>query len=68
MNLEPENLANAQQQLDEIFMKAAKALVEEQISQESFRTFNEAYKTVREVLERNLQSDRNTSKSQIYPP
>lgn len=39
-------------ELDNVFEKAAKELIEENISQESFRTFNEAYKTVREVLER----------------
>ncbi|NJP11485.1 MAG: TRAP transporter substrate-binding protein, partial [Leptolyngbyaceae cyanobacterium RU_5_1] len=38
--------------LDDVFEKAAKDLISENISQESFRTFNEAYKTVREVLER----------------
>ncbi|MFN3360074.1 MAG: TAXI family TRAP transporter solute-binding subunit [Pseudanabaenaceae cyanobacterium] len=43
------------QELDRIFMKAARDLVEEKISQESFRTFNEAYKTAREVLDRRIQ-------------
>lgn len=41
-------------ELDRIFMKAARDLVNERISQESFRTFNEAYKTAREVLERRI--------------
>lgn len=41
-----------QQLLDEAFNAAAKALIHERISQESFRTFNEAYKTTRETLER----------------
>lgn len=41
-------------ELDRIFMKAARDLVEEKISQESFRTFNEAYKTAREVIERRI--------------
>jgi len=40
--------------LDDIFERTAKALVTEGISQESFRTFNEAYKTVREVLDRKI--------------
>ncbi|MCS6959924.1 MAG: TAXI family TRAP transporter solute-binding subunit [Pseudanabaenaceae cyanobacterium SKYGB_i_bin29] len=43
------------QELDRIFMKAARDLVDEKISEESFRTFNEAYKTAREVLERRIQ-------------
>jgi uncharacterized protein len=38
--------------IDGIFAQVAVALVEEGISQESFRTFNEAYKTVREVIDR----------------
>ncbi|MUG96792.1 TAXI family TRAP transporter solute-binding subunit [Scytonema sp. UIC 10036] len=46
------NLENNQKQLDEIFKKAADALIDEKISQESFRTFNEAYKTSREAIER----------------
>ncbi|MBD2593224.1 TAXI family TRAP transporter solute-binding subunit [Nostoc spongiaeforme FACHB-130] len=41
-----------QQLLDEAFNAAAKALIQERISQESFRTFNEAYKATREALER----------------
>ncbi len=41
--------------LDETFNKAAKALTAETISQESFRTFNEAYKTTRESIERERQ-------------
>jgi TRAP transporter TAXI family solute receptor len=43
-----------QQLLDEAFNAAAKALIHERISQESFRTFNEAYKTTRETLEREV--------------
>jgi hypothetical protein len=46
-----------QQLLDEAFNAAAKALIDERISQESFRTFNEAYKTTRETLERERQFD-----------
>jgi hypothetical protein len=45
-----------QKNLDDIFKQAAQAMVQERISQESFRTFNEAYKTVREVLERERQA------------
>jgi uncharacterized protein len=39
-------------QLDLLFEQIATELVREGISQESFRTFNEAYKTVREVIVR----------------
>lgn len=46
-----------QQLLDEAFNAAAKALIQERISQESFRTFNEAYKTTRETIERERQFD-----------
>ncbi|BAY39799.1 TRAP transporter solute receptor TAXI family protein [Nostoc sp. NIES-2111] len=46
-----------QQLLDEAFNAAAKALIQERISQESFRTFNEAYKTTREALEREAKFD-----------
>ncbi|MGH7999050.1 MAG: TAXI family TRAP transporter solute-binding subunit, partial [Brasilonema sp.] len=45
MEASPNNLENNQKQLDEVFRKAADALIYERISQESFRTFNEAYKT-----------------------
>ncbi len=44
-----------QKKLDEVFKQAADALIQEEISQESFRTFNEAYKTSREALERDRQ-------------
>jgi uncharacterized protein len=44
-----------QKLLDEAFNTAAKALFAERISQESFRTFNEAYKTTREAIERERQ-------------
>jgi hypothetical protein len=43
-----------QQELDQIFSKAVAALVSEEISQESFRTFNEVYKDVREALGRKI--------------
>jgi TRAP transporter TAXI family solute receptor len=46
---------NRQQELDAIFEHAVEALTREEISQESFRTFNEVYKDVREALERKLQ-------------
>ncbi len=39
-----------QEQLDNIFRKAADSLFAERIFQESFRTFNEAYKTTRYIL------------------
>jgi TRAP transporter TAXI family solute receptor len=58
-----------QQALDQLFQAAAKGLVDEQISQESFRTFNEAYKTTREAIERekqrNLQTQREISAKYI---
>lgn len=41
-----------QKSLDKVFREAASHLVGERISQESFRTFNEAYKTARETIER----------------
>jgi uncharacterized protein len=45
-----------QAELEKVFNQAASALVTNNISQESFRTFNEAYKTTREVLERRMES------------
>ncbi|MDX2097804.1 MAG: TAXI family TRAP transporter solute-binding subunit [Leptolyngbyaceae cyanobacterium bins.59] len=54
--LEPQSrqkwLQERQDALERVFNEAANAVVREDISQESFRTFNEAYKTTREVLER----------------
>jgi len=38
-------------ELDQIFARAAKDLIEEKISQESFRTISEAYKAVRDAIE-----------------
>lgn len=46
------NLDDRQNQLDKIFNEAATALLNKKISQEAFRTFNEAYKTTREAIER----------------
>lgn len=37
--------------LDQIFARAAKDLIDEKISQESFRTISEAYKAVRDAIE-----------------
>jgi hypothetical protein len=48
-------LEERQKMLDKTFNEAAKALVAERISQESFRTFNEAYKNTREAIERDKQ-------------
>jgi TRAP transporter TAXI family solute receptor len=48
-----------QNALNDVFNKAAKALVYDRISQESFRTFNEAYKTTREAIERDRQQQQN---------
>ncbi|MEA5577225.1 TAXI family TRAP transporter solute-binding subunit [Anabaena sp. UHCC 0451] len=45
-------LEDRQKKLDTTFDEAAKALIDEKISQESFRTFNEAYKTTREAIEK----------------
>jgi uncharacterized protein len=41
-----------QKSLEQLLVNAATALVQEQISQESFRTFNDAYNTARLVLQR----------------
>jgi uncharacterized protein len=49
-------LYEKQAELEKVFNQAADALVTNSISQESFRTFNEAYKTTREVLERRTES------------
>lgn len=48
-------LEDRQKILDKTFDEAAKALIDERISQESFRTFNEAYKNTREAIERDKQ-------------
>jgi uncharacterized protein len=50
-----DNVELKQKILDLIFERAAKALDMDDISQESFRTFNEAYKTAREAIERQQQ-------------
>ncbi|BAZ39967.1 TRAP transporter solute receptor TAXI family protein [Calothrix sp. NIES-4101] len=49
------SLEDKQKQLDQVFNNAAIALLNKKISQEAFRTFNEAYKTTRETIERNRQ-------------
>jgi len=41
-----------QKSLEQLLVEAASALAQEKISQESFRTFNEAYNTARLVLQR----------------
>jgi uncharacterized protein len=51
-----EALLDKQRKLDAIFEKAVDALTSEAISQESFRTFSEVYKDVREVLERRIKT------------
>ncbi len=48
------SLLTKQQELDQIFAQAVAALEGEEIPQESFRTFNEVYKDVREALERQV--------------
>ncbi len=66
---EGDDPAIRQRSLDQIFREAATNLVEEKISQESFRTFNEAYKTAREAIERekqlSLQAQREVSADYI---
>lgn len=52
--LRQKQLQAKQLALEAVFNQAAKAVVRESISQEAFRTFNEAYKTTREVLERRV--------------
>lgn len=52
MNDRTTDINTLQQDLDRVFAKVAKDLVEENISQESFRTFNEAYKNAVEGIER----------------
>jgi uncharacterized protein len=42
-----------QQKLDKLLNQVAEKLIAEEISQESFRTFIEAYRTTREAIERN---------------
>ena len=54
MNNDSVDLDTKQHELERIFSQAANDLVEEKISQESFRTFNEAYKTAREVIEQQI--------------
>jgi uncharacterized protein len=54
MKLSQAELLQRQQTLDGIFEQAVASLTDEEISQESFRTFNEVYKDVREALERKM--------------
>ena len=49
-------LEERQKKLYQIFDRAAKRLVDEDISQEAFRTFNEAYKTACEKIERDIKA------------
>lgn len=48
----------------QVFSQAATDLIKEKISQESFRTFNEAYKTSREAIEHQLQLAQKLSEKQ----
>lgn len=48
-------IEDRQRKLDKTFDEAAKSLIDERISQESFRTFNEAYKNTKEAIERDKQ-------------
>lgn len=52
-------------ELHKIFRQTATDLVEEKISQESFRTFNEAYQTARESIERQIQLLQKDSEKQV---
>ncbi len=49
-------LEERQKMLYQIFDRAAKRLVDEDISQEAFRTFNEAYTTACEKIERDIEA------------
>ncbi|MEL6381096.1 MAG: TAXI family TRAP transporter solute-binding subunit [Cyanobacteria bacterium J06626_18] len=51
-----QTLEDQQKELYAIFDRAAKRLVNEDISQEAFRTFNEAYKTACEKIERDIET------------
>ena len=51
-----QTLEERQKKLYQIFDHAAKRLVDEDISQEAFRTFNEAYKTACEKIERDIEA------------
>ncbi|MDV3348743.1 TAXI family TRAP transporter solute-binding subunit [Leptothoe sp. ISB3NOV94-8A] len=51
-----QTLEERQSMLYQIFDRAAKRLVDEDISQEAFRTFNEAYKTACEKIERDIEA------------
>lgn len=62
MNTTLGDISFRQNLLDEAFNAAAKALIHERISQESFRTFNEAYKTTRETLEREAKFEKENIK------
>ncbi len=55
MGITNSNIDDRQNQLDQVFNDAAIALLDKKISQEAFRTFNEAYKTTRETIERERQ-------------
>jgi uncharacterized protein len=55
MGVTNSNTDDRQNQLDQVFNDAATALLNKKISQEAFRTFNEAYKTTRETIERERQ-------------
>ena len=52
-----QTLAQRREGLYQIFDRAAQKLLDEDISQEAFRTFNEAYKTACEKIERNIVAD-----------
>lgn len=53
------------EELDKVFAQAATDLIDEKISQESFRTLSEAYKATRDVIEH--QSDLPNEKSDRTP-
>lgn len=60
VDLEPNDqqkqIRDQQKELDQLLVEAANALAHDQISQESFRTFNDAYNTARSVLQRCIEN------------
>jgi hypothetical protein len=65
MNDDDRNPEIRLKELYKIFRQTATNLVEEKISQESFRTFNEAYQTARDSIEREIQIVQKDSEKQV---
>lgn len=51
-----QQIRTQQKALEQLLVEAANALAQDQISQESFRTFNDAYNTARAVLQRCMEN------------